>query len=188
MSRNHPKSSVNLPNQHKKEFWSKKATKTHILFAFSQKKSKRASKKPQNYKFGFKKAKLAILFQRTVHVMAAILTLCPLRMWMLGRKTAKQTRERRLVSVCGSRTETMQNNKNISNSLAAVIHKNNCNVGGNIVKVVHPCHRPNQSTCQSRVKSRNNSFRHLRNELLHFFKLLNVHYEIKIAAYKTLKK
>jgi len=41
-------------------------------------------------------------------------------MILLIRKTAKQTCGRRLGSVCGSRTETMQ--KNILNKLAAVIH------------------------------------------------------------------
>jgi len=32
----------------------------------------------------------------------------------------------------------MQKNKNILNSLAAVIHKNKCNSAGNSEKVVHP--------------------------------------------------
>jgi len=31
----------------------------------------------------------------------------------------------------------MQNNKNILNSVAAVIHKNKCNKAGNCQKVVH---------------------------------------------------
>jgi len=43
----------------------------------------------------------------------------------LSRKTAKQTCENRLGSVCASETVAIQKNKNIFNSLAAVIHKMN---------------------------------------------------------------
>jgi len=39
--------------------------------------------------------------------------------------------------VCGSRTETMQKNPNISNSHAPVIHKNKRIAAGNSEKVVH---------------------------------------------------
>jgi len=41
--------------------------------------------------------------------------------------------------VFGRKTETIHKNKNILNSLAAVIHKNKCNAAGNSEKVVHPC-------------------------------------------------
>jgi len=49
---------------------------------------------------------------------------------VLSRKTNKQA--------CGSRTEAMQKNKNILNSLAAVIHENKRDATGNSEKVVHP--------------------------------------------------
>jgi len=41
--------------------------------------------------------------------------------------------------VCGSRTEAVQKNKNIFNSLAAIICKNKYMVAGNSKKVVRLC-------------------------------------------------
>jgi len=46
----------------------------------------------------------------------------------VSRKTTKQMCEITLGSVCGDRTETMQENENILKSLVAVIHKNKNNV------------------------------------------------------------
>jgi len=55
-----------------------------------------------------------------------------------SRKTAKQTCGSWIGSVCGIRTETMQKNKNILNSLAAEIHKSKRNAASNSEKVVQP--------------------------------------------------
>jgi len=41
--------------------------------------------------------------------------------------------------MCGSRTEAVQNKKNILNSLAAVFHKNKSIAAGNSEKLVHTC-------------------------------------------------
>jgi len=50
---------------------------------------------------------------------------------------AKQT-YRNTGSVCGSIIEAVQKNKNILNSLAAIIHKNEHHAASNSKKFVHP--------------------------------------------------
>jgi len=65
---------------------------------------------------------------------ALVKTLCLLRMTIFNRKMAKQT--------CGSRTEAMQNNNNILNSLTIVVHKNKRDATDNSDKVEHPCAKP----------------------------------------------
>jgi len=61
--KNLPKSSLNLPDRHKKSNWPNKP-KNKLYLGFSKiKKSQRTWKKAKNYKFGLKKAKLATLQQ-----------------------------------------------------------------------------------------------------------------------------
>jgi len=60
-----------------------------------------------------------------------------LLMRILNKKTAKQTCASRLDSTCGSRTQTIERNKNTLNSLTAAVHKNKRDVAGNKEKVVH---------------------------------------------------
>jgi len=60
---------------------------------------------------------------------------------ILCRKTAKETCGSRVGSVCGSRTEEMQKNRNTFISLAVVIRKNQRNAAGNSEKIVHPWYR-----------------------------------------------